>query len=65
MRAHLVTTALLGLVLGSLGLSAWSALSLPVVYESWSRRECVRVDDPEGVHSCENPPVKFVHEWVQ
>ena len=41
------------------------AVTLPVVYESYSTGECVRVDDPAGVYSCENMPTKFYHEWVQ
>lgn len=41
------------------------ALSLPVVYESYSRGECVRVDDPEGKYSCENMPTKYDHVWVE
>lgn len=39
-------------------------LSLPIVYESYSTGQCVRVDDPAGVYSCENMPTKFHHEWV-
>ena len=49
---------------GVFKLVVW-AITLPVVYESYSTRECVRVDDPEGVYNCENMPTKFYHEWTE
>lgn len=49
---------------GVVKLLIW-AITLPIVYESYSTRECVRVDDPEGVYSCENLPPKYNHEWTE
>lgn len=49
---------------GVFKLIVW-AITLPVVYESYSTGACVRVDDPEGVYSCENMPTKFYHEWAE
>lgn len=49
---------------GVVKLLVW-AITLPIVYESYSTRECVRVDDPEGVYSCENLPPKYNHEWTE
>ena len=37
-------------------------LSLPTVYESYSRQECVSVE-PAG--SCDKLPAKFHHVWVE
>lgn len=49
---------------GLFKLVVW-AITLPIVYESYSTGECVRVDDPEGVYSCENLPPKYNHEWTE
>lgn len=49
---------------GVFKLFVW-AITLPVVYESYSTGACVRVDDPEGVYNCENMPTKFYHEWTE
>lgn len=49
---------------GVVKLLIW-AITLPIVYESYSTRECVRVDDPEGVYSCETLPPKYNHEWTE
>lgn len=48
-----------------LGFAIAHSLSLPVVYESYSTGQCVRVIDPAGVYSCENMPTKFHHEWTK
>jgi hypothetical protein len=59
--------AIVGAVLfwyGVFKLFVW-AITLPVVYESYSTGACVRVDDPEGVYNCENMPTKFYHEWTE
>lgn len=53
-------------VLAALGLWAlYTAITLPIVYESHSTGDCVRVDDVRGVYSCENMPRKYHHEWVK
>lgn len=49
---------------GVVKLLIW-AITLPIVYESYSTGECVSVDDPEGVYSCENLPPKYNHEWTE
>lgn len=41
------------------------AIMLPTVYESHDTGHCVRVDDPQGVYSCENMPTKYHNSWVQ
>ena len=41
------------------------AIDLPVLYESFTTGQCVAVDDPSGVYSCENPPTRYYHEWVE
>jgi hypothetical protein len=47
------------------------ALSIPSVHESYSTRECVKVENYPGVlfgkteYSCENKPSKYNHVWVQ
>ena len=37
--------------------------SLPTVTFSYSTGECVRVDDPRMVYSCENLPPSYTHVW--
>lgn len=43
---------------------AYAAFMLPTVTESYRTGECVTVDDPRGVYSCENMPKKFHHVWL-
>jgi len=41
-------------------------LDMPTVYESWSSRECVRVEAADGSPmSCDDIPSKFHHVWVE
>lgn len=50
------------------GLILWAlyyGLTLPIVYESYTTGNCVRVDDVRGVYSCENMPRKYHHQWTQ
>ena len=39
-----------------------SVANMPVVYESYSAGECVKV---EGAGSCENLPDRYIHQWMQ
>ena len=39
------------------------ALEIPTVYESFSKKKCVHVDDPR--YNCENLPKKYNHVWVK
>lgn len=51
-----------------IGIMVWTGyiiLGIPTVYESYTTGECVRVDDPDGVYSCENMPSRFHHRWSQ
>lgn len=50
---------------GVLVITVMTALSLPVVYESYSTGRCVKVVDPAGQYSCQKMPTKYTHEWVQ
>jgi len=45
------------------GLMLYQALTLPIVYESYSLGTCVEVFDPSGQYSCDNLPAKYHHEW--
>lgn len=40
--------------------------SLPIVYESWSTGQCVKVEVNGKDYSCRNIPVgRFIHMWVE
>ena len=61
-----VVCAIVGAAIWALGLWAlYRALTLPIVYESYSTGYCVRVDDVRGVYSCENMPRKYHHVWTE
>lgn len=38
---------------------------LPTVYESWSRKECVKVVPNYGRYGCDNLPPKYNHQWLE
>lgn len=46
------------------------ALDMPEVHQSYSTKECVRVDDPAAEHegrkpyTCDRLPEKYRHVWV-
>lgn len=40
-------------------------LNMPIVYSSWSKNECVKVEDPENIYTCENLPKAYIHYWVE
>ena len=56
---------------GLAALTVWHGrviLNLPTVYESWSKQECVRVDDPTGRYDCrhvDNVLTRYDHVWVK
>ena len=58
----LCLTAVLSLLLV---LWAWWYASVPIVFESWTRQQCVKVDDPSGRYSCHELPTRYVHVWVE
>lgn len=66
---NITTTILLGVltVVVSVALVwlVYHTLSLPTVYESYTLGNCVRVDDTQGVYTCENLPQKYHHQLVQ
>ena len=65
-RLEDVVGAVLGVALLMLLLWAGRDIYLiPTVYESYTTGECVRVEDPAGVYTCENMPYKFNHRWTQ
>lgn len=43
----------------------WLWASTPVVYESYSTGECVRVLSPDPEDSCERLPDRYEHVWVE
>lgn len=55
--ALLGAAAVIGLV--------WMWASTPVVYESHSTGECVRVLSPDPEDSCERLPDRYEHVWVE
>jgi len=62
----LAVAALAGMCLWALGgYVVYRAVMLPTVYESYSTGYCVRVEDPRGVHSCEDLPPRFYHVWTE
>ncbi|AJD83146.1 hypothetical protein [Paracoccus phage vB_PmaS-R3] len=62
--AFFVAVCVLALVAGVLW-ALWQSLHYPTVYGSYSTGYCVRVEDPRGVHSCENLPPRFYHVWTE
>lgn len=50
----------------ALGKALIDYLDMPTVYESWTDRECVRVEAADGTPmSCDDLPTKFHHVWVE
>ena len=43
---------------------SWS-LDRPIVYRSWTTKECVRVDDPFDRYSCKDQPSSALTVWVR
>lgn len=74
MPRHYLTYALLVLgclLLGCLFIRQFAeVLDRPVVHQSWSTKECVRVEDPAAEHegrepyTCERMPERYQHVWV-
>jgi hypothetical protein len=56
--------ALCGVLLAALLWVMYHSITLPIVYESYTTGNCVRVDDVRGVYTCDNMPRKFHHQWV-
>jgi len=50
---------------GALLWALYYAITLPVVYESYSTGYCERVDDVRGVYSCDNLPRRYHHVWTK
>lgn len=53
----------------ALSVAVWWAVDhyfgLPVVYESYSSGECVKVEaEPADCYDCANLPDKYLHVWV-
>ena len=40
-------------------------LDRPIVYQSWTTKECIMVDDPEGRYSCKDLPPSAFQVWVR
>ena len=62
---HVAAAGVLVAMVIIVGILIGRALTLPIVYQSYSSGHCIKVDDPTGVYSCENMPVNFHHEWVE
>lgn len=74
MPRHYLTYALLVLaclLLGCLFIQQFvEVLDRPAVHQSWSTKECVRVDDPAAEHegrkpyTCDRLPERYQRVWV-
>lgn len=60
-------SAAFGLILLAVLLwTVWDATGLPRVYESWTTRECVRVEYLDGsAGDCSDLPDRYHHTWVE
>jgi hypothetical protein len=61
---HIVAFVACLLCAAGLVWAIYYAFTLPIVYESYTTGNCVRVDDVRGVYSCENMPRKYHHAWT-
>ena len=61
-NALVVIIMLTGLV--SLGIAVRATIDQPTVYQSWSTRECVRVE-PASAGDCDSLPNGYHRVWVQ
>lgn len=63
---QLIAAGFVLLMVVALGKVLIDYLDMPTVYESWSSRECVRVEAADGSPmSCDALPSKFHHVWVE
>lgn len=68
MKYLIIATIITGfLYLGTLGVG--KLFETPTVYKSassntsWANAECVRVDDPQRIYSCDNLPNRYHAVW--
>lgn len=61
----LIGGVLIWCVIGGVLWALYNSVTLPIVYESYTTGNCVRVDDVRGVYTCENMPRKHHHQWLQ
>ena len=65
MRKFLSELLFVILFMAVLGMALDWMLGRPIVYRSWTTKECVKVDDPFDRYSCEDQPSSALTVWVR
>lgn len=62
----LLPLAFAAMLLGGVLATLWDATGLPIVYKSYTTRQCVKVENIDGTPGdCSNLPDRYHHTWVE